>query len=212
MRLGNKISSGVGNNTKHRIAEMSAGFFARYGIKGTTMELVSEELHISKRTIYEYFPDKTALLTESIRICIDNNLKEIRMKIVGSGCLQALMSTADLAYKLFAMPHPAFRRDAAKSREVRELLDTEYRKPLSGIVVGLLTQAKIEGLVVAGMDTAKVMELAEGLLLSSGEEPLDGRNMHEAFLYAVRICLTGICTEKGRTKLETINNQEKQER
>ena len=50
------------------------------------------------------------------------------------------------------------------------------------------------------------------LLLSSGEEPLDGRNMHEAFLYAVRICLTGICTEKGRTKLETINNQEKQER
>ena len=79
-------------------------------------------------------------------------------------------------------------------------------------MVGLLTQAKIEGLVVAGTDTAKVMELAEGLLLSSGEEPLDGRNMHEAFLYAVRICLTGICTEKGRTKLETINNQEKQER
>lgn len=193
-------------NTKYGIADMSADLFARYGIKGTTMELVSEELHISKRTIYEHFADKTGLLCKCIETRSEKSLQAIRMGIVGMGCLQGLATTADMVYGLLDTIHPAFRRDVEKRREIRELIDAQYRMPLAEIVTGLVSQAKIEGLVEPETDPSRVMDLAEGLLLSAGNGSFDGNDRRRVFTYAIKVCLAGICTDRGRNKLETIYN------
>lgn len=52
---------------KERILTESGSLFARYGIKGMTMDALAEEMGISKRTIYEHFKDKDTLLLEVIK-------------------------------------------------------------------------------------------------------------------------------------------------
>lgn len=51
---------------KQRIVEVSAKSFATHGIKSITMDDVAASLGISKRTLYEVFPDKETLLEECI--------------------------------------------------------------------------------------------------------------------------------------------------
>ena len=50
---------------RRKIIETAADCFLKYGIKNTSMDFVSEVLHISKRTLYQFFPSKCDLLEAS---------------------------------------------------------------------------------------------------------------------------------------------------
>jgi AcrR family transcriptional regulator len=43
---------------KQRIIEEAAGMFRTYGIRSVTMDMLANQMSISKRTIYEIFSDK----------------------------------------------------------------------------------------------------------------------------------------------------------
>lgn len=47
---------------KERIIKEAYNLFWRYGIKSVTMDDIAKELGISKRTIYQHFPDKEAIV------------------------------------------------------------------------------------------------------------------------------------------------------
>lgn len=51
---------------KIEILTKASAIFMRFGIKSVTMDDVARELGISKKTIYQYFKDKDALVTEII--------------------------------------------------------------------------------------------------------------------------------------------------
>jgi AcrR family transcriptional regulator len=52
---------------RERIIVESGRLFGKYGIRSMTMDALAEEMHISKRTIYEHFRDKDALLMDVVR-------------------------------------------------------------------------------------------------------------------------------------------------
>jgi TetR/AcrR family transcriptional regulator, cholesterol catabolism regulator len=52
---------------KDRIIKEAFNLFWRYGIKSVTMDDIARELGISKRTIYQHFPDKNAIVSMVIR-------------------------------------------------------------------------------------------------------------------------------------------------
>lgn len=54
-------------NLYHQIIEHATRSFARNGIKGTKMDMVARELSISKRTLYEIFDTKEALLYATLQ-------------------------------------------------------------------------------------------------------------------------------------------------
>ncbi|MBN1132877.1 MAG: TetR/AcrR family transcriptional regulator [Bacteroidales bacterium] len=58
---------------KERIITESGILFSKYGIRSMTMDAISSEMRISKRTIYEHFRDKETLLQEVI--LYHNNLQ-----------------------------------------------------------------------------------------------------------------------------------------
>ncbi|MDR1344758.1 MAG: TetR/AcrR family transcriptional regulator [Tannerellaceae bacterium] len=51
---------------KEQILMVAFDLFSQYGIKSVSMDDIARHLAISKRTIYETFPDKETLLTEGI--------------------------------------------------------------------------------------------------------------------------------------------------
>jgi AcrR family transcriptional regulator len=51
---------------RERILQLSEELFWRYGVKSVTMDDIARELGISKKTIYQHFPDKDAIIEEVI--------------------------------------------------------------------------------------------------------------------------------------------------
>jgi TetR/AcrR family transcriptional regulator, cholesterol catabolism regulator len=57
----------IKNQLKARILEKSQELFFRYGIKAVTMDEIARELGISKKTIYQHFSDKDAIVNECVK-------------------------------------------------------------------------------------------------------------------------------------------------
>ncbi|MBX2932378.1 MAG: TetR/AcrR family transcriptional regulator [Chitinophagaceae bacterium] len=78
---------------QHRIVEESTKLFMKYGIRSISMDEIAHHLSISKKTIYQYYKDKDALVDEVIeneilrhkqsgcehKICCNNAIHEIFM-------------------------------------------------------------------------------------------------------------------------------------
>lgn len=65
------------NKIKNRIIESARPLFTKYGYSNVTMDGISREIGISKRTIYEYFKSKEELLDE----IIDRLLSDAKLKV-----------------------------------------------------------------------------------------------------------------------------------
>src|SRR5438045_9595234 len=50
------------NSNRQRIVAAARGHFFNHGFRSVTMDDLAEELGVSKKTLYAYFPAKTALL------------------------------------------------------------------------------------------------------------------------------------------------------
>ncbi len=59
-------------DTQGRILEHALGLFLRYGAKAVTMDMLASELGISKKTIYQYYPDKDALVLAGCQFHIEH--------------------------------------------------------------------------------------------------------------------------------------------
>lgn len=73
------------NQLKRKIIETAAGCFLKYGIKNTSMDFVSEVLHISKRTLYRFFPGKRDLLEACVEFRLEAGRKRIERQCELSG-------------------------------------------------------------------------------------------------------------------------------
>ena len=62
---------------KQKIINKSDNLFRTYGLRGVTMDNISSELGMSKKTIYKYFQDKESIATESINFYFSGLLSEI---------------------------------------------------------------------------------------------------------------------------------------
>ena len=62
---------------KQKIINKSDNLFRTYGLRGVTMDNISSELGMSKKTIYKYFQDKESIATASINFYFSGLLSEI---------------------------------------------------------------------------------------------------------------------------------------
>lgn len=189
-------------NTKKQIIIESTEAFARYGVKGTTMQYLSEMLHISKRTLYGYFPDKITLLHECVRHSVMSSLCRIRIGVASQRSLDALLYVIDSAYELLTVPYPSFRSEIIRYIEVRRLLDDYYRIPLSDIVETQICRAQEEGVLPPWIEARTFFLLFEGLLVAAVREPSRSWSRREFFDEVVTASLSGLCTERGRQYLK----------
>lgn len=188
-------------NTKKQIIARASDAFARYGVKGTTMQFLAESLHISKRTLYAYFPDKYVLLTECVRLACASSLRTIRGRTASADGLEVLLRTVDSVYKLLTLSSPAFRGEFVRIRSVRTLFDEYYRIPLQQQVEEWALRARNQGLISPEFDPQQLFTLFEGLLIAAVREASPAWGRRAFFDEVFRLCLAGICTERGREQL-----------
>ena len=62
---------------KSRILEKGTELFFRYGVKTVTMDAIASELGISKKTIYQHFPDKDSMVYEVVKNFVELGCSEM---------------------------------------------------------------------------------------------------------------------------------------
>ncbi|MDX9773307.1 MAG: TetR/AcrR family transcriptional regulator, partial [Bacteroidales bacterium] len=98
-----------------RIISGAAELFRIYGIRAVTMDMIASHLGISKRTIYERFNDKDALLYAVIDSMIDRQREKLGELLVSSpNVISAIFSLINIGRDHTALSNPLMESDLKK--------------------------------------------------------------------------------------------------
>ncbi|MGB8492342.1 MAG: TetR/AcrR family transcriptional regulator [Bacteroidales bacterium] len=101
---------------KQRIIEEAAFMFRTYGIRAVTMDMLANNIGISKRTIYEVFKDKDELLG-GVFIWMATMQKDLIKKVFNESenVIEAIFKMLDKMRDHFLTVSPAFQMDIRRS-------------------------------------------------------------------------------------------------
>jgi len=106
-------------DTLKKIADKAHSLFSRYGIRNISMDDIASDLRISKKTIYQFYPNKDSLVDTFIDKAIDENI--FRCKILIAKSDDAIIELYFLlvhALQLYNVLNPAIVYDLEKNHEL----------------------------------------------------------------------------------------------
>ncbi len=187
---------------KDKILNYSRNKFHREGFYKTSMDEISSELHISKKTIYKYFPSKEKLLEE---ICS------------GTSCdianrLDSIVDGNDNVVIKFVRIlnfHSNFSRNISDkwlkdlsihAPDIKKNIDEKKNERINQVVEKLLEQGKKEKLIEDYPSKLIILAFNSSLTSALNSDFLINNNfsMHDAFRITYEMLLNGILTEKGK--------------
>jgi TetR/AcrR family transcriptional regulator, cholesterol catabolism regulator len=189
------------------ILERVRTLYLKYGIKSVTMDDVSRELGISKKTLYQYVADKNELVEKIADMemnyhdtCLGN------VSLENLNAVEELLKMHQVLNETLKVYSPTTEYDLKKYYpELYKRLISEKKRLMYEKVLANLRKGKQEGLyrpemdedVIARLQVARVNMLAENEMFTV-EECLTPKFLYEIFIYHVR----GIATAKGLKVLE----------
>jgi AcrR family transcriptional regulator len=176
--------------TKDEIALSFMGLATRYGFKRTAVEDVAKALRISKKTIYEYFPSKDALLEYALELAALDQRRRVESLLTEATALGRALQVTRIA---LADAREGFARNPGA-----ELVDPpEIQTRVNDRVYGPMVRDLLEEGVAAGQFRVADVELTSRFVQAIGMEAV--RQIHddpasrpeEATLEAIRRLIAG---------------------
>ncbi len=184
--------------------------YSRYGIKSVTMDDLSRELGMSKKTLYELFSDKEEVVSKVVNYMIDEQQKAVDQLLEqeNNNAIDELLMLSRLIADHLKNVNPSLSYDLKKyyprvwddlvqfkSKTVFEYIMANFRKGIEqGIYSNDLYHEIVAFVYVARMEMYSLGGWTE-------LEKYSYRDVYRTlFLYHVR----GIANEKGRMHLEKL--------
>ena len=196
---------------KERILAESGALFAKYGIRSMTMDALSEEMRISKRTIYEHFKDKDTLLIEVIKNFKSQQAEEAHKLIEESeNAIEAMFRIMRRSVQMMKQMNPAFFHDISKyhSRTFKELATHSDIRDFK-VTLNLLETGVKQDIFRSELNIDIVNRTLHELFnLFSPESSLTQADYHRKDLFDNIIIpyFRGISTDKGVKQIDNCKN------
>jgi len=197
------------NEELKNILKRVSQLFMRYGIKSVTMDDISRELGISKKTLYQHVKDKGELVSliidmefEDKNICLHNIEREY------INAIDELYQVHKIVNMILKEYSPASVYDLKKYYpEVHLKMHHMRREKLMEHILDNLKKGKNEGLyrqdinevLIAKLQVQRIENTFDNELLTI-EEMTSPKLFHEIFSYHIR----GIASENGLKELEKV--------
>lgn len=196
-------------SVRERVAQEATRLFARYGVRSVKMDDIAEEMHISKRTIYEHFRDKDELLMLCMRQMLTRH-RDQRNEIINSSAnvIEGIIRVINHTASIIQQVNPSLFREIERNHpRVRDMIrsfreEHEYRNTIEMIERGIE-----QGLFLASIDS----DIAARLLLTqfeviSNEKVFPPEKYPPVHLIRIVIInfIRGIATEKGRVLVDEL--------
>lgn len=197
------------NNMQHseRILDKAIELFKAYGIRAVTMDQISAELGVSKRTIYELFKDKNDLVMQSVKEMVKkDNQESLEIISKSSNVIEALYLIGQQGRKKRSEFNPLFMQDIRRSySEVQSLFTSGKLIRFDSVTYTILKKGVNEGIFRKELDIDIVNDFLHEIMniyhnkkvIKNQASPVEGV-MRNVFLPYLR----GISTEKGLDLIE----------
>ncbi len=185
--------------------------FMQYGTRSVSMDDIARGIGISKKTIYQYFEDKNAMVQKLHNYMIDFDKKMIEnIHQISKDAVEEVLKITQLKIQEIRQINPCFIHDLRKYHpEVWELHHAHHQQFVKNAILQNLNRGVSEGLY----HTEFNMEIIATLRIASFEgvavllEPLQMFDMKEVISTMTAHFLRGLITEKGLEKYNIYRNE-----
>jgi TetR/AcrR family transcriptional regulator, cholesterol catabolism regulator len=200
------------NEELKNILERVLCLYQKYGIKSITMDDVSRELGISKKTLYQYVADKTDLVAKVLELEMEKNRCNFESIVSGEkNAIEELIDVHRFVFKRIKDFNPSTEYDLRKYYpDLYRKTQEERQKKMYERILTNLKQGKAQGLYRKEINeeiitkvTVVRSEISTNVDAFSGNELFTPSFFTEVMIYHIR----GIANEKGIKYLE--ENQHK---
>lgn len=186
-----------------RIVDTAVKSFSAQGIKSVTMDDIAGSLGISKRTLYEVFPDKETLLEESILKEQESTALFAKEVLKNSAnVLEVLLKLYQRSIEKFHATNKKFFEDIKKYPRAYELIKRNHNRNLEE-AVNFFKEGVKQGIFRDDVNFAVVSLLVHeqlNLLIDSDlSTQFSFLEVYESIMFTF---LRGISTKKGADELD----------
>ena len=195
------------NDKKLEIVKRVWELYREFGIRSVTMDDVVHEMGISKKTLYQYFSDKTELVVAVMDSVYEKRKNEMLEVLLGKeNAIEEMLTFYGLQLKMIREHKPTLIYDLKKYYpKIYEKVSRRKRQHIYDSVLQNLKRGKSEGLFRADINEeilARLNLMRIEAIMSSGifsdEEIVAPYFFKEIFTYH----MYGIVNNKGRKILE----------
>jgi len=189
-------------NVLHEILETSKNHFMRFGIRSVTMDDLSRELGMSKKTLYNYFSSKSELVK---KVVLHHNeeeeqlLKNIKNQNVDA--IKEMLLTTDHVRIMLKNFKPTIIYDLKKYyKSSWKMMESLHNDFLFMAITHNIQKGKEKGLYREDVDSNLVARFYTSMTFNIMEDPNInslGLHMPEIFQAFMDYHLHGIMTNKG---------------
>lgn len=201
-------------NVKERIAQKAYDLFFRYGIRSVSMDEIASQLGISKKTIYQFYRDKNALVNSVVDMVIGYNTSEcLKTREKSENPVHEVMVAADFVKEMLKTMNPAVIFDLRKYHPAafKKIADHKnkflYRVIRENLVEGIgmaLYRTDMNTDIVARFRLASVFMLFDDDLFDADNPDL-GTILEELTIHY----LYGIANAKGQKMVKKYYKRQK---
>jgi len=199
---------------RQRIIEEAAIMFRTYGIRSVTMDMLANQMGISKRTIYEVFRDKDELL-KGVLNWMSIKQKEVMSNMFSESenVIEAIFRMLQIMSDHFQKMSPAFQMDIKRFHsDIMGKLDEQNNLPYYGSNSEILKRGIAEGVFREDIDIEITNKcLLEVVKMSNDKDvfpPDDYLNKDVIRNFYINY-LRGISTQKGLDLITFYENHNK---
>ncbi len=189
-------------DSKTSILQGAAGMFLRYGIKSVTMDDISRELGISKKTLYQHVENKADLIEQTMQTHIDdekNMIAQIR-ETADDAIHEIVILARHITQVLREMP-AGLTYDLQKYyRKCWEIMDAYNRTHVYGVIKDNIERGIDQGVYREDVNPDIVAKLYVGKTSIITDEdifPLRNYKKDTLFKQYISYHLHGIASTKG---------------
>lgn len=187
---------------KERIQQKAEELFRRYGIRSVTMDEIATQLGISKKTIYQFYSDKDALVQDTFKCITDQNKERCRVaRDLSENAIHERYLASNAAQEIFRNLNPAVLFDLNRFHPA---VFAEFEKFKKQVLFRLIKENIVRGIKEGlfrkdvNVDIVTWMQLELVSAVFKHEEVISGKTSPAHFDKEVKdFFLHGLCTEKG---------------
>lgn len=186
---------------KKRILDYTREKFLREGFYKTSMDSIAEELQISKKTIYKYFPSKEALVEEVVDSLMMNASENIFAKInTTADAFTKIVTMFEVASQLFIKFSDKWMNDLKFHSNHWERIDEFRTKKMYTALSKIIDQGKAEEIFLNFPTEIIITMLISSIRAIVNPEFIfhNKFSFNQALSIVFQIVFEGISTEKGR--------------
>lgn len=183
---------------REKILSVSQVLFATKGFKAVKMDDIAAELVISKRTLYEIYPNKEDLIYESFKNMMDNSLKNFGERISGlTDTMDILTQFIALRIKQMRHANPCIVEELKSYPRVKEYIDS-FREMHREHSARFYKKAQEEGYIRKDINLKLVHDIYRNLDDSFfANKSYINYEPEELFRTMMSMFVRSFCTQKG---------------